>query len=374
MNPRPPDAVVLWDTQAQTVISRLSGQLAPMFSPDGRRLVTRSAGNSIYLWDAATGRAADWKIISGHSKAVSSVAYSVDGTRIITSSHDRTARVWNAVSGALVARLVHTTEVISAALNADGTRAFTVSSPTTFGRAVEEHYQIWDVAQRSPIATVGNAKLLNGSADISDDGKLILTTTRLGGSSLDGTSPAPRFQTAFKIWDFWSGQQRQEVRVEGLAWGGVFGPNGTKVIGIGDDDVVTVWDWKTGDVLRTFPFDNRVLAAVLSSDESTLLVTRQSNLALLHLTAELRDFDSGFRIAEFDLVSASRFGRDGKSLVQISRNRDAVTIWPLLPRGRARLEAASARLACLWPSPSDCRNQDLACPSAAERLQTCSAR
>jgi hypothetical protein len=44
------------------------------------------------MWDAATGAAL--VTLRGHSRVVSSTAFSPDGNRVVTASFDKTARVW----------------------------------------------------------------------------------------------------------------------------------------------------------------------------------------------------------------------------------------------------------------------------------------
>ena len=80
------------------------------FSPDGTRIAsgagmeatlvaleTESWGNTIKLWDAATGE--ELRILTGHRSSVSSVSFNPDGTRIVSGSEDNTIKVWDADTG-----------------------------------------------------------------------------------------------------------------------------------------------------------------------------------------------------------------------------------------------------------------------------------
>jgi WD40 repeat protein len=69
-----------------------------VFSPDGKRVVSGTWDGTVRVWDAASG--AELACLSGHESAVSSVAFSPDGKRIVSGSWDDTARVWDAASGA----------------------------------------------------------------------------------------------------------------------------------------------------------------------------------------------------------------------------------------------------------------------------------
>ena len=61
------------------------------FSPDGQRVVTASVDGTARLWDAATDLSL--VVLSGHDGAVNSAAFSPDGQRVMTAS-GKTARLW----------------------------------------------------------------------------------------------------------------------------------------------------------------------------------------------------------------------------------------------------------------------------------------
>ena len=75
------------------------------------------------LWDAATGQPVG-QPLTGHTDAVTSVAFSPDGTRIASGSCDNTVRVWDAATGQPVGQPLtgHTDAVYSVAFSPDGTR------------------------------------------------------------------------------------------------------------------------------------------------------------------------------------------------------------------------------------------------------------
>jgi WD40 repeat protein len=66
------------------------------FSPDGKRLATRSHDRTVKLWDAGAGQ--EFLTLKGHSNFVWSVAFSPDGKRLATGSGDRTVRLWDATT------------------------------------------------------------------------------------------------------------------------------------------------------------------------------------------------------------------------------------------------------------------------------------
>ena len=68
------------------------------FSPDGRRIVSGGADNTVRVWDADTGQRIG-QPLTGHTDGVTSVAFSPDGTRIASGSGDKTVRLWDAATG-----------------------------------------------------------------------------------------------------------------------------------------------------------------------------------------------------------------------------------------------------------------------------------
>ncbi len=75
------------------------------------------------LWDAHSGQLVG-QPLTGHTDAVSSVAFSPDGIRLASGSWDKTVRLWDAATGQLVGDPLtgHTDAVSSVAFSPDGNR------------------------------------------------------------------------------------------------------------------------------------------------------------------------------------------------------------------------------------------------------------
>jgi hypothetical protein len=65
------------------------------FSPDGQRLASASADNTVRIWEVASGK--ELLILKGHTKGVRSVAFSPDGRRLASASPDQTVKLWEAI-------------------------------------------------------------------------------------------------------------------------------------------------------------------------------------------------------------------------------------------------------------------------------------
>lgn len=93
------------------------------FSPDGTRIASGSYDGTIRLWYSNTGNAIG-KPLTGHTNRVYSVAFSPDGARIASGSADCSVRLWDANTGYAIGNPLegHTHYVRSVTFSPDGTR------------------------------------------------------------------------------------------------------------------------------------------------------------------------------------------------------------------------------------------------------------
>ncbi len=118
----------------EVVLTHDEAVYSAAFSPDGNRVVTASADDTVRIWDPVSGN--QLIALIGHTGQVNSAAFSSDGTFVVTASDDKTARLWDAGSGQEIAALRgHQEEVSFAALSPDGRQIITASS---------DQIRLWD--------------------------------------------------------------------------------------------------------------------------------------------------------------------------------------------------------------------------------------
>lgn len=124
------NGVAVWDVATGSKLHAFAvkrgKQVCVIFRPDGKRVFTGGAHNSVYVYDLDVGREVNCLRARGSGAAstktrVKALAISPDGRVLYTGSDDRTIRVWNADTGRELARWqAHKGPVNALALSADG--------------------------------------------------------------------------------------------------------------------------------------------------------------------------------------------------------------------------------------------------------------
>lgn len=255
-----------------------------VFSADGLRVVTAVLDNAARVYDLS-GPQPTAMVLQGHSDAVTSASFSSNGRLVVTTSRDRTARVWDLSSPKSAVRVLerHTDWVERAEFSANGRWVMTASrdgtallwdlpdpqsTPSVLGRASvtigpslgEKGEQektigypvanlskdgrqlvaasddtnkawVWDLSNPRP-----SARALDGSdrpvrsAEFSDDGRRVVTTSRDG---------------SVRVWDLASRQPTATVLAGPPALHAMFSPDGRRVVASSSDG--TAWIWELSD-------------------------------------------------------------------------------------------------------------------------------
>lgn len=144
-----PNSVVVWDIEANKVLSTLEGHKGWIntvdCSPNGSRFITSSWDTTAMIWDAVNGR--PLATLEGHKGfLVASATYSRDGTRVITVDGNGTAKVWDATGGKLrYAFQAHADPITSVVFSPNSTRLATAGA--------DRSVKIWDAGSGKQLNT-----------------------------------------------------------------------------------------------------------------------------------------------------------------------------------------------------------------------------
>jgi eukaryotic-like serine/threonine-protein kinase len=272
------------------------------FSPDGQRLASGSADQTVKIWDSANGR--ELLALKGHTDVVTSVAFSPDGGRLASGGRDKTVKIWDSASRKELFSLKgHAAWVTSVAFSPDGRRLASGGFDTV---------KIWDVATGQDLFTIkGHWPSGFHSVAFSPDGR------RLASASDDKT---------VKIWDVESGKELFSLKghasgVESVA----FSPDGRRLASGSSDSTAKIWDSSTGKE----PFS---LKGHASGVESVAFSPDGQRLASGSADDTVKIWDVATDKEQFalrghaDWAGSVAFSPDGRRLVSGGRDQ-TVKIW-----------------------------------------------
>ncbi len=169
----PPGEALVWDATKGTVLrvlGRTGGWTSVAFSPGGDRLAASGGPQTdIYVWDVATWAAtASWAFDDMADEVqgtVTQVNFSPDGRRLVSSSTGDTISVWDITAGKLVLTLHDEAAVLGAAFSPDGLRIASGGADRTV--------KIWAPPGEEPRALAPHQGPLNNVA-FSPDGRRVI--------------------------------------------------------------------------------------------------------------------------------------------------------------------------------------------------------
>jgi len=248
------NTVRLWDAASGELLTTLTGHenwvLSVAFSPDGKRIASGSVDNTVRLWDAASGE--PLVTLEGHEDAVWTVAFSADGSRIASGSVGGIVRVWDAAAGELLATLAeHEYAVSSVAFSPDGSRIASGSE--------DNDVRVWDAVSSELLATLEGHASWVSSVAFSPDGR------RIASGSAD---------EKVLLWDATSGEllatlAGHEKAVRSVA----FSPDGTRIASASEDRTVRLWDAALAELVETDATIGGRGTLVIRNSEQALLAT-----------------------------------------------------------------------------------------------------
>lgn len=323
--------------------------VSAVFSPDGALVLTASLDGTARLWDAKTG--ASLAELRGHTAALTEATFSPDGSIIATASADKTARIWNTLGEPGVLQIAGQDAVFSpggtyvAAKTEGGFAVWDVKtglklwsrdcaprirresfSPddnylTAICRSEQRSLayifktRTGDVAAALPVGYVA----VSDDAIFSPDGKHVLTFRDRSGT----------------IWDL-NGKTLASFVSRTNTITAVFSPDGKFVLGATGDEVVQIWDARTGKELESSPnVTDRPQSFAFFSPDGNYVASISAQLVYVwkrgtdkYLTLDCGDrpVDEGEGVVPG--VNSRSFSPDSKLIVTPCEN-DSACVWDL---------------------------------------------
>ena len=329
-----------------TLYGHANGATCVAYSPDGQRLVSGSADNTIKLWNATTGK--ELRTLTGHAQRVTSVSFSPDGQRVASASLDHTVKLWELESGEELCTLTgHTSGVSCVSISPDGKQIASAggenikeySKPNVFIRMSENVFvptsvndltpakeidnvvkrwdiKLWDARTGAELHTLSSHAKPVTSVSFSPDGKW------LASGSEDST---------IKLWDSRNGAELRtlsghESVVQSLS----FSPDGHRIASASFDGTIKLWDTHSGMELGTLTGHTQAVTSVSFSPDGQRLASSAGTDLSQPFELKLWHAPSGKEIRTFSghtqPVSSLSFSPDGQQLASASAD-STIKLW-----------------------------------------------
>jgi serine/threonine protein kinase len=286
------------------------------------------AANPVPVWETKT----VWEL-RGHTSNVLSVAYSADGTRIATGSGDRTVFVLDANNwGALHQLTGHMNAIWGLAFFQDGSRIVTGSWDQTA--------RIWDAKTGASLFELKGHTGPVTSVAVSPDGSRIATASN---------------DLTVKIWNANTGLELRELKGHtGFVMSVAFSPDGSRLLSGSDDRTAKIWDVETGRSLLEFRGHTRSLRSVAFHPNGKQIATASEDR-----TVRLWDVNSGGVLQELKghtgWVMSVAFRSDGNRIVTGSDDK-TIRIWDAITGDSvAELKGHTTSVMCVAFNPDGSR-------------------
>ncbi len=370
------DAIRLWDRETGDLVRTFAGHRDPVralaFSHDGRHLASASA-TTLRFWDTTSGRLI--RTLERHAPRVSGVAFSPDGKLLAAAEGGNSIRLWDVASG----RHRHLLDGAASAIAFSPDGAEIASSPGND----QDKIQLWDVATGTLLRAFCSG---HDSIAFSPDGSKIVSpavgcvyecSAGLGkfenlyeseGAVSVALSPDGKTLAIGHLDDstvgIWNVASRQLVRrleghtesVPALA----FDPSGKALASGSTSGIVRLWNIASGSQQRALEGETAVTSLAFTHDGDRLVAAHIDgaigvwNSATGEPVRSFQDpqgavYDVAIRQDDELLVTAGHDGvgifsaETGQQLLEMRRLQGSATTYAFTPNGYVEILGADAR-------------------------------
>jgi WD40 repeat protein len=257
--------IKLWNAEAGKEVKTLPGNHGSVnsifFSRDGMLVARAGTDDTIKIWNVETG--AEVKTLEGHAGATRSVSFSPDGRQIIGVAGNA-IRIWNAGTGAEVKTLIGHSDSIRLV-------AFSSNGNLIVSGSWEGMIEIWNAETGEAIRTLKGHSDAVESVTFSPDGKYIVS----GSSDRDARNPfQQRYDQVVKIWNSKTGEEiRSLIGHAGSVHSVAFSPDGKRIVTASSDKTIKIWDAESGKEIRTLKGHSSLVNSAAFSPDGKQIVS-----------------------------------------------------------------------------------------------------
>jgi WD40 repeat protein len=284
----------------------------------GNRLATSDGEHVVRIWDLTTGKLL--AVCEGTELKPSTVltdalprrlAFTPDGTRLVGTRGTETVYFWDAATGKLVDQLrpKGASGVSSLAVRPDGKQ---LAVGYFGGPALDTRVRLWDVEKQTESVLKGHASEVIALA-YNPEG------SQLASGSSDGT---------VRIWDVAEAKEHKVLKVDRkdvtqLSWG-----RNEFLAAVGSDGFARIWDVETWELLRTLKVPGVRIESVAFRADGKQLATglADGSIAVWDDARGETPFMLRAHLGAYQNVHLLAYTRDGKRLVSAA-NEGVVRVW-----------------------------------------------